>query len=82
MSWLGRKNRLHYWRSIRWYTQKELAKKVGVSATTVSLWECDTVVPTTEHALRVAKILRVSVRDLWALGLCLLTFLFYKTRKQ
>lgn len=65
MPWSYRKNRLHYWRSIRWYSQKELAKKVGVSPTTVSLWESDTIVPSTKNALKVAKILRVNVRELW-----------------
>lgn len=65
MPWSYRKNRLHYWRCIRWYTQKELAQKLGVSPRTVSSWEADTTVPSTDHALKIAKILRVNVRELW-----------------
>lgn len=65
MQWPRRRNRLHYWRKIRNYTQEELGRKIGISPSMISQWERDYGPPSNEHAFKLARILRVSVKELW-----------------
>ena len=60
-----RKNRLGYWRKIRGYTQEEIARRLRVSPRTISNWELDIGAPSLEKAEIVARLFRVSVRELF-----------------
>lgn len=65
MALIYRKNRLAFWRQVRGVTQEELARRVGVSQTTISSWERDMAVPDPRFIGRIAQVLRVPVPKLW-----------------
>lgn len=65
MTPIYRKNRLAFWRQVRGISQGELAKRVGVSQTTISSWELDMAVPDPKFIGRIAQVLRVPVPKLW-----------------
>lgn len=45
-------------------TQPEIAKKYGVSLSTVRNWENGQTVPSIDHALRIAEVLGVDIQDI------------------
>ena len=53
-------------RKERKLTQKELAQLLGYSDKTISKWECGASIPTIEILFDIAKILQVSIEDLFA----------------
>lgn len=65
MAPIYRKNRLAFWRQVRGISQGELARRVGVSQTTISSWERDMGVPDPRFIGRIAQVLGVPVPKLW-----------------
>ena len=61
------KNRLHAEREFRKITQEELAKKIGVSRQTINSIENDKFIPSTLVALKIAKVFKRKVDDLFFL---------------
>jgi len=47
------------------YTQKSLAKKVGIAQLTIANYVTRRTVPPVDYALRIAEALDVDVKDLW-----------------
>jgi DNA-binding XRE family transcriptional regulator len=58
-------NQLADWRIYRGFTQADLGRAVGVSATTVRAWEAGTTIPTPAHAAKLARVLHCSQQDLF-----------------
>ena len=58
----ARIRRLRIWRVL---TQAQLAERVGVSRTTVAMWETGAWQPTPEHVRAVARALGVGISLLW-----------------
>lgn len=52
-------------REERGLSQKEIAKKIGVSRETISAYETGRAKPSLDVALKLAKILKVSVEELF-----------------
>ncbi len=61
------KNTLKVQRAIKNWTQQELAHKVGVTRKTINTVENGKYVPSTYLALKLAKVLEVSVEELFQL---------------
>jgi len=61
------KNRLHAEREFRKITQEELAKKIGESRQTINSIENDKFIPSTLVALKIAKVFKRKVDDLFFL---------------
>ncbi|MGE5673760.1 MAG: helix-turn-helix transcriptional regulator [Mycobacterium leprae] len=60
-----RKNRVGFWRKIRGFTQDQVGRKIHVTGRTISSWELDITCPTKEQADALARVLGVSVRELF-----------------
>lgn len=60
-----RKNRLAFYRQVMGMPQYELARKAGVSVSSICNWERDATVPYKEQAHKVAEALQIPVRKLW-----------------
>ncbi|MDQ7080437.1 MAG: helix-turn-helix transcriptional regulator [Paracoccaceae bacterium] len=63
----GLANRLRALRNARGLTQAQLAAQVGVSRKTINTIENRVFVPSTLLALKLARVLEVSVHDIFAL---------------
>jgi putative transcriptional regulator len=61
------KNTLKVQRAIKNWTQQELAHKVGVTRKTINTVENGKYVPSTYLALKLAKVLEVTVEELFQL---------------
>jgi putative transcriptional regulator len=61
------RNRLRAERDFRKITQDELAKKIGVSRQTINSIENDKFIPSTLVALKIAKVFKRKVDDLFFL---------------
>ncbi len=61
------KNRIKIERAIHNLTQEQLARKIGVSRQTVNSIEADRYVPSTILALRLSKLFKKSVNELFEL---------------
>ncbi len=61
------KNRVHTLRMNRSLTQEELAEKTGVSRQTVIAIEKGNYTPSVELALKLAKVFKVPVEDIFSL---------------
>jgi len=61
------KNKIRIQRAIHNLTQEELAKKICVSRQTINTMESGKYVPSTALALKMAKVLGVSVEELFQL---------------
>lgn len=60
-----RKNNLAFWRRVRGLSQAELGRKLGVCSQTISNWEHDLYSPSWPEAERMARLLRVNIRELF-----------------
>lgn len=60
-----RKTRLGYYRKSRRLTQEDLAQYLRVTTRTIRNWEADVTAPTRTQAEIIARLLRVSIRDLF-----------------
>lgn len=58
---------LKKYRLLNGYTQKELAKKLGIAASTLFNWETNAYVPNVYDALKIADALGEDVRTLFPL---------------
>jgi len=61
------KNKIKIQRAIHNLTQEELAKKISVSRQTINTMESGKYIPSTALALKMAKVLGVSVEELFQL---------------
>lgn len=61
------KNTLKVQRAIHSFTQDELAAAIGVSRQTINSIEKNRYVPSTVLALKLSKVLKVTVHDLFSL---------------
>jgi putative transcriptional regulator len=61
------KNTIKIQRAIKNLTQEDLANKVGVSRQTINAMELNKYVPSTILAMKVAKIFKKSVEDIFIL---------------
>lgn len=61
------KNRIKVERAIHNLTQAELAEKIGVSRQTINAMEADKYAPSVVLALRIAKLFRKSVEEIFEL---------------
>lgn len=61
------KNKLKIQRAIHDITQAELAEKIGVSRQSINAIEKNKYVPSTVLALKIAKLFKVSVEDIFIL---------------
>lgn len=60
-----RKNNLAFWRRVRGLSQKDLGRLLGVSGQTICNWEHDLHGPSWAEAERMARLLRVNIRELF-----------------
>jgi len=58
--------RLREWRTYRGYSQERLAHEAGVTLRSYQRWEHGQVRPNVEDALRLARVLRCRVEDLFS----------------
>jgi len=65
---IGLTNRLKHFRTAAGMTQADLAEKVQVSRKSINTIENSVFVPSTILALRIARVLDVSVHDLFQLA--------------
>ena len=56
--------RIKYWRKRRGMTQQDIAKIIGVTNMGVSRWERGENMPSLDHAMMLADLLKVSVEEL------------------
>lgn len=61
------RNKLKVQRAIHNWTQEDLAKLVSVSRQTINAVEANKYIPSTELALKLAKICQVSVEEIFML---------------
>lgn len=61
------KNNINYWIEKRGYKKKWVAEQIGVSQNVLSRWINGHSMPSLESALRLAKLLRCKVDDLYEL---------------
>ncbi len=61
------KNKIKVQRAIHDLTQAELAKKIGVSRQTINAMEKNKYVPSTLLALKLAKLFKIPVEDIFFL---------------
>lgn len=59
------KNKIAAWRTYRGYTQVELSKQLGVSASTLRAWEADVYMPDSARIARLCALLQCFPRDLY-----------------
>lgn len=64
---MGLKNKIKVQRAIHDMTQAGLAEAIGVSRQTINAMEKNKYVPSTELALRIAKLFKIKVEDLFSL---------------
>ncbi len=64
---MGLKNRIKVYRAMNDMTQATLAEAIGVSRQTINAMEKNKYVPSTELALKIAKLFKVTVEELFAL---------------
>ena len=57
---------LSYLRRLRFLTQADLAKAVGVTWQTISEWENGRTQPRAQHLRRLCEVLQVQPQELWA----------------
>ena len=62
------KNNLKVQRAIKDLTQEDLAKLLGVSRQTINSIEKNRYVPSTVLALKLSKVFKISVNDIFELG--------------
>jgi len=61
------KNTIRIERAIKGLTQEELARKVSVSRQTINAMEANKYVPSTVLALKIAKVFKKAVEDIFIL---------------
>jgi putative transcriptional regulator len=61
------KNTIKVQRAIHDMTQQQLAEKIGVSRQTINAMEANKYVPSTLLSLKIAKLFKVKVEDLFSL---------------
>jgi putative transcriptional regulator len=61
------KNKIKVQRAIHDMTQADLAEKIGVSRQTINAMEKNKYVPSTVLSIKIAKLFKVSVEDLFIL---------------
>ena len=59
------KNKIAAWRTYRGYTQAELSRRLGVSASTLRAWETDVYMPDSARLTQLCSMLKCSPRDLY-----------------
>ena len=62
----GKSIRVADFRKARCYTQAHLAKLLGVTQSTVAMWETGKVIPSMKNIISLAKVLGVTVDDICA----------------
>lgn len=65
---MGLKNKIKIHRAIHDMTQADLANAIGVSRQTINAMEKNKYVPSTELALKLARLFKVSVEELFELN--------------
>ncbi len=58
-------NQIRYWRNYHGISQRELARRVGITSAAMSGIERGTHLPNVIIAIRIARALKVSVEQLW-----------------
>jgi putative transcriptional regulator len=61
------KNNIRVERAIKGFTQEDLANKVSVSRQTINAMEANKYVPSTVLALKIAKVFKKSVEEIFSL---------------
>ena len=64
---MGLTNKIKVYRAMHDITQATLAEAIGVSRQTINALEKNKYVPSTELALKIAKLFKVSVEELFSL---------------